>query len=228
MQDRPTVKPKISARKLAVLLLLNAPNAAGNPAAPIRGTTRMQKLVFLVTKRAEGLLEEDEAFRVDFSYDADKFGPADLDLYQDLEFLKAARLISIDRLTGIAEEGVSPPSESGEPPSGPELLPEEQEENELSFDYLMGERTEEIDIAEAETKRERVYQVTPLESGFYEKLAQSLNPGAAGRLSKLQQVCRSVKQEFGDWPLEGLLRYVYTNYPDTIRRSSIVDRILRK
>lgn len=228
MQDRPTVKPRISVRKLAVLLLLNAPDAAGNPAVPIRGTTRMQKLVFLVTKRTEGLLEEDEAFRVDFGYDADKFGPADLDLYQDLDFLKAAGLLFVDKQTGIVEEGVGAPSESDQPPPGPELLPEEQEENELSFDYLMGERTEEIDIAEAETKHVRVYRVTPLGSGFYERLARSLDVGAAGRLSKLQQVCRSVKREFGDRPLEGLLRYVYTKYPDTISRSSIVDRILRK
>src|SRR3990170_4697648 len=110
------VKKKIAARKLTVLLLLAARGPDGEERAPIIGTTRMQKLVFLAMEAAKEFLREDETFAFDFNYKPDKYGPADLDLYQDLELLKA---------TGWLEVG---------PKEGAPLVPEDYEEAEVSFE----------------------------------------------------------------------------------------------
>ena len=53
-----------------------------------------------------------------------------------------------------------------EPTKTPALLPEEIEEDELSFDYLMGMDPLELLVANAETEGERRYMITEKGMGY--------------------------------------------------------------
>jgi len=68
------VQKQISARKLTILLLLAARDVNKKAAQPILGTTRMQKLVFLVSEKAHLALRDSTYFNFDFNYEAGKFG----------------------------------------------------------------------------------------------------------------------------------------------------------
>jgi len=215
------VRKRISARKLTILLLLAASDEHGTERAPITGTTRMQKLVFLAMEGSKDFLRADETFEFDFNFTADKFGPADHDIYQDLELLKATECIRIDGQTGISH--AAPASVLDEHDTeGPPLLPEEQEEAEVSFEYLMGEHSEEIDLAEAERKFGREYAIT--DKGM-DRLDQiEIQSGKSDKFKRLNRLCQETKRKYGGWPLNLLLRYVYTTYPHTTVRSEIRDR----
>lgn len=74
-----------------VLALLYAPGTTGSKAEPVRGITRLQKLLFLLWK--EGAFYEDIPDLYNFkAYD---FGPCMDDLYDDLDFAEDIGLISI-------------------------------------------------------------------------------------------------------------------------------------
>ena len=195
---------KIGVRKLTILLLLAAKGADGGERAPIVGATRMQKLVFLAMEASSEFLREDETFQFDFNYSPDRYGPADLDLYQDLELLKAA---------GWLEVG---PKESAP------LLPEDYEETEVSFEYLMGEHSEEIDLAEAEREFEREYRITDKGVAKLEQIEKE--SGKADKFRQLATVCEEITRKYGAWPLNLLLRHVYTTYPETTVKSEIKGR----
>ena len=68
---------KLSARKLAILYLLDAPDETGNTPSPLSGTTKLQKLLFLLERGSGGQLDE-TVWDMDFEYVAEKYGPADL------------------------------------------------------------------------------------------------------------------------------------------------------
>ena len=217
-------RKRIGTRKLTILLLLAARGPKGEDRAPISGTTRMQKLVFLAMEGSKDFLMEDETFRFDFEYSADRFGPADLDLYQDLDLLKAASLVEINGQTGIVKRGAAGVLEEEEE-EGRRVLPEDQEEVEMSFDYLMGEHSEEADMAEAEREFEKEYRITDRGIARLEKIRE--DSGKAGKFDQLAAVCADIKREFGDWPLSLLLRHVYKTYPETTVRSEIKRQILQ-
>lgn len=218
------VKKKVSVRKLTILLLLAGNGANDEDRAPIAGTTRMQKLVFLAMKEAETFLEEDETFHFDFEYSADRFGPADLDLYQDLELLKAASWVEINGETGIVKRAPGRVVEEGEE-EGRGLLPEDQEETEISFDYLMGEHSEEADMAEAEREFEKEYRITDKGIARLDKIRE--DSGKAKEFDQLARVCADIKRRYGDLLLSMLLRHVYETYPETTVRSEIKGQVLR-
>ena len=85
-----------------LLALLYAPGASGKTAEPILGTTRLQKLLFLLWK--EGKFYEDIPDLYNFkAYD---FGPCMDDLYDDLEFAEDIGLLNIDEVpSGNEYEG---------------------------------------------------------------------------------------------------------------------------
>lgn len=85
-----------------LLALLYAPGTTGQPAEPIRGTTRLQKLLFLLWK--EGSFYEDVPNLYNFkAYD---FGPCMDDLYDDLEFAEDIGLVTAQEVpSGNEYEG---------------------------------------------------------------------------------------------------------------------------
>lgn len=77
-----------------VLALLIAPGTSGGEGEPVRGITRLQKLLFLLWK--EGAFYEDIPNLYNFkAYD---FGPCMDDLYDDLDFAEDIELISVQEV----------------------------------------------------------------------------------------------------------------------------------
>lgn len=220
-----SVRKPMPARKLTILLLLAAHDVNKKAAQPILGTTRMQKLTFLASQKTHLALKDSTFFNFDFNYEAEKFGPADLDLYQDLDFLRTMRLITWGE--GEALEPSSEPSLETmvEPTKTPALLPEEIEENELSFDYLLGMDPLELLVANAETEGERKYMITQKSLGLLNSLRSSLDSRQEEQFVTLENACSTVRQEYGHWPLRRLLKYIYDNYPSLTTKSIIRERM---
>jgi hypothetical protein len=198
----------VSVRKVALLALLSAPDPRGIPAAPIVGSTRLQKLLFLLQK-ALPRVSGDRELQTDLSFEPYRFGPADLHVYQDLEFLEALGHVS-RTLVGSPDEAPTT---------------EESTERALSFGYLMGDEDEAELFAEVEGQTE-VYSVT--ESG--KELLGRIVTGASGRArTTCEQVLAAaadVKAQYGSWPLQRLLREVYSRYPEMTTASEIRGRVL--
>jgi hypothetical protein len=220
---------QISARKLTVLLLLSVADAEGKTAQPILGTTRMQKLAFLVSERSRVALRDSTYFRLDFNFEPEKFGPADLDLYPDLDFLRAMRLIGWDTPEAL-ELSSEPRIETilafqSATKDKPALLPEERGEEELSFEYLLGFEPAELLAADVEAERERQYWIT--ENGL--QLLERLRTESKGRQREefcaLEESCGDVRRRFGSWSLRRLLKYVYDNYESMTTKSMIISKV---
>ena len=219
---RLAVPKSISARKLTILGLLRN---GGRKAGAFRGITRMQKLVFLVQERLKGKLPD---FRFDFAPEPEKYGPADLELYQDLDFLEAMGLIRVngqdrESATGDANfESLMRPPTAGEP-----SLPEEGEEEELSFEYLMGKEPEEFFAAEAEDREtEAQYEITQQGLKLLVRLDGTISPRQKTQFDDLMMTCEKVRSEFGEMPLKTLLRHVYESFPEYTTKSLIQNDVL--
>jgi uncharacterized phage-associated protein len=98
-----------------LMMLLAAPGARGKEGEPVQGTTRLQKLLFLMEHEANLKATKGK----DFDFEAWRFGPVSKELYDDLE--------KLENLGLLQSEPVSQPSEA------------ELDEYGLSFDDLMGE-----------------------------------------------------------------------------------------
>ena len=236
---RKTARKRISARKLTILLLLESPDTTGLQGASIVGTTRLQKLAFLVQERVGKDLKKAGFFRFDFAYEPEKFGPADLDLYQDLEYLKAMGLMSDEsnsRTHGVYAQQTDYQalmSDNGNAPNAihDDIMSEasadlDQEETELSFDYLMGTDPEELLHFRVSQRQETVYSITEQGRALIENIRQQTPANDRSRFAKLVEACGSVKVQFGSWPLQRLLRHVYRDHSSMISKSVIRDRVL--
>ena len=213
----------ISARKLAVLYLLDAPDPDGAEPSAIEGTTRLQKLLFLVQDKHKSSLDP-KVWDIKFDYVPEKFGPADLELYQDLDFLEALGHLTTGRASDLKEEELlrwAVLEDSGTP-----SFPEEREEEELSFEYLMSGSMDEA--LQQRSTAEKSYAIAMKGRDFLNRLESRGEVIQQSELSKLRDACRSVKREYGSWPLKRLLEFVYRSYPDMITESTIRDRVLRR
>lgn len=220
------LQKRISARKLTILLLLATP-ANNNATQPILGTTRMQKLVFLVSEKIKLALKDNTYFTYDYNYDAEKFGPADLDLYQDLDFLKTMKLITFDDNGTIVPTSVPSLDAVLEPASTkkPTMLPEEKAETELSFDYLMGVEPSELLTADVDTDSETEYRITQNGKDLINKVKNNSEGREKELLEELEKACAEIKVKYGNWDLIRILKFVYDKYPSFTTNSIIRDKI---
>lgn len=212
---------KISARKLAIMFLLDAADATGREPSPVEGTTKLQKLLFLVQDQHKDSINPN-IWDVDFNYVEEKFGPADLDLYQDLDFLETLGHIQTGRNRALSKDQLMDwilAEESGTP-----SFPEDIEEEELSFEYLMGPSV--VDAMQEQSSVEKIYQITEKGRHFLERFESNVDPSRKSETSLMRDACRTVKREYGNWPLKRLLEFIYRNYPGMITESTIRDRIL--
>lgn len=115
-----------------LMMLLAAPGVRGTEGEPIQGTTRLQKLLFLMEHEAKLKPTKGD----DFDFTAWKFGPVSKELYDDLE--------KLDNLGLLESEPVSEPSKT------------ELDEYGLSFDDLMGEEETQSSRDSFEEKRYRL------------------------------------------------------------------------
>jgi uncharacterized protein len=124
--------PMELSRAQILMMLLAAPGPRAQEAEPVQGTTRLQKLMFLIEKEA-GL---QPTTGPDLEFTAYKFGPVSKDLYDDLEKLENLGLLSSH-----------PVSEASDT---------ELDEYGLAFDDLMGEEEQES----KDTFEEKQYGLT--------------------------------------------------------------------
>ncbi len=115
-----------------LLMLLAAKGYRGEDAEAIQGTTRLQKLLFLVEREASLKAKEG----TDFKFEAWKYGPVSKELYDDLEKLENLGLLE---------------SEPVSAPSSPEI-----DEYGLSFDDLMGDEESQA----RENSEEKTYRLS--------------------------------------------------------------------
>ncbi len=225
----------ISARKLALLLLLRAPDSKGQMARPIIGITRLQKLVFLGWTKL-GRISPSREIKIDFDFRPQRFGPADSGLYADLEFLIALghirrsrtpvdRTESVPSTTGqLNFDDLVGDAQSGER-VGEELSVEEATEEEISFEYLMGDEEGAADMAAGE-RTEEWFWITQSGLKLVEHIELHLTPRSQPTFQRLDAAAREVRSAYGDWPLRRLLQFVYSNHPDMISESEIKNRVL--
>ncbi len=223
--------PQISLRRLVILSLLAGDTPQGKH-APILGITRLQKLVFLVTSTL-GRVAPDRQLTADIDFRAYRFGPADLALYQDLEFLEAVghieKVNSRAKLLAAAAESRDDATfeflmnDDVRPAASPTV--EEATENALSFEYLMGDESEAADLAEAEVEPSE-YRITDSGIRLLEGLRQASTAGDRELVQRVVTTATDVKTRFGAWPLQRLLRYVYSEYPEMTTASEIRERVL--
>jgi uncharacterized phage-associated protein len=141
------------------MLLLGA-GVAGRPSQDaIQGTTRLQKLLFLIEQEAGVKATEGK----DFDFSAYKFGPVSKELYDDLE--------KLENLGLLEAKGVAEPSES------------ELGEYDLSFEDLMGEEEQES----KEALEERRFKLTSKGIRWLnEKIVPKVQPSVAEKIRKVR------------------------------------------
>ncbi len=74
-----------------LLVLLYAPGGKGEPGEPIKGTTRLQKLLFLLWKEGRFSLTVPTLY----GFEAYDFGPCMDDLYDDIDFAESIGLLQV-------------------------------------------------------------------------------------------------------------------------------------
>lgn len=95
-----------------LILLLYAPGKSGRIAEPVAGTTRLQKLFFLL-REGEGpsdLVKEAQ----DLLFEAHKMGPYSMQLRNVVADLQAAGIIEVDHLDYILPDDVPDDDDGGE------------------------------------------------------------------------------------------------------------------
>jgi uncharacterized phage-associated protein len=123
----------MSLSRAELLMMLLAAPGQRHEAEPIQGTTRLQKLLFLLEHEA-GV---HATTGPDFDFTAYRFGPVSKDLYDDLEKLENLGLIEADAVAEASEA--------------------ETDETNLAFDYLMGEEERES----GDSFEEKRFKLTP-------------------------------------------------------------------
>ena len=115
-----------------LMMLLAAPGSRGEEGEPVQGTTRLQKLLFLMEHEARIKPTKGK----DFDFTPWKFGPVSKELYDDLE--------KLENLGLLASEPVSQAS------------PTELDEYGISFSDLKGEEESQSARDSVEEKKYRL------------------------------------------------------------------------
>ncbi len=98
-------------------------------------------------------------------------------------------------------------------------------ERELSFAYLMGSEDRAVDLAAAENIEEE-FLITDRGRKFLTQLEVQLDTRDLALFRSLRSTAEEIRRKYGDWPLDRLLRYVYTEYPEYTTASEIRRRVL--
>lgn len=184
---------KISNSKDFLMLLFYAKGHKGNQCEPIRGRTRIMKMVFLFEKEIRRKFNLDKAISSDIlpAFEPYDFGPFSSQVFSDLEFLIELGLL-----------GVKPVHEE-------DILPESG----MEYDYWQASAG--IDNGSIGPEYEEDFQLTTLGKQF-------VQDGEAGSVTKEQEkALDEFKARCTGVSLRSLLKYVYTKYPETTTESKI-------
>lgn len=179
-------------KKEIILLLLKSNRS------PLVGTTRLQKLLFLIEKE-KNIIPEMGSFK----FEAYKFGPASKELYDDIEFL-----LNIGFIT-----------KSNDKEKLTELKIDEIEN--YTADIFLSNQSSKKNSSSNDMTSENdsvVYRITNSGSQYlYQNdLVKSDENTKIGELTN----------KFNGYSLTSLLQYVYSKYPDFTEESEIKDDIL--
>jgi uncharacterized protein YwgA len=190
--------PKITSSKDILMILLYAKGSGGKLCEPIRGRTRLVKMVFLFKKEIWGKLKFDEIIPKDAlpEFEAYDFGPFSSQVYSDLEFLVNLGFVKVQGIDGS------------------EILTEE------ALEYSYWQVTSNADESEMTEEKEQEFSLTNMGREFVEeKLKHQLSAEQWAYINEFKARCTST-------PLRALLRYVYAKYPKTTTKSKIRDEIM--
>lgn len=203
MSTAETQNTKKLSRKELLLLLLYAPDSSGNRGAPVKGRTRLTKMVFLLTE--ELLPKLDDASLIDEeslpSFEPWRFGPFSKDVFDDIDFFKTLDFISS--------------SESGEPAAKEEALELERWRGPNTLDMDRGH-----DEPGYSEYSEEQFRISDLGCRYIEEKR------VWKRLSDAQQEkIIEFKDQLCQAPLYAILQYVYNHYPKMAENSEIRDQL---
>jgi uncharacterized protein YwgA len=182
-----------------LLLFLYVAGATGEPREPIRGRTRLMKIMFIF---------REEIWRP-FHFDRDiqevalpqffpwRFGPFSKDVFDDVEFFQRIGFVSV----AAGEAGDATLEEADESAYWNRMIG-------LDDDFDATEYVEEV------------YTLTERGTDFIE--SEGLYEGLS---SNQKEILREYKTRFNQAPLYAILQYVYGKYPQMTSRSEIRDQM---
>lgn len=178
-----------------------------NNCAPIRGRTRLQKMMFVFQEeimKQYGFNKKLELKRQEnlFDYRAHRFGPFSKDVFELMEFFVNIQMVDV-KFDSDYEE----------------LLDSMDDEDVLVNDIEDDPDLEDNEIY-PEGKGDPIYKLTKIGKGYVEeKLLQYLDEKQKAALEKL-------KESFNSYSLNQILKYVYTKYPKMTEESEIKNAVL--
>jgi hypothetical protein len=190
--------------KHSLVLLLLGLGAKDELTKGFGGITRIQKYLYLLEKEGK-ITSAGEGFE----FQAYKAGPYSSKLYDDLEFLENLGLIESE-ITAEATDA------------------EASEIEEISFDDLMGDGSEQTDgeqfdgFGASDAYEERRFILTDEGRERVEALL------ANEEYKPVVDAVRKIKSRFNNHSLSDLLFYIYTKYPEMAVESEIRDKVLRR
>lgn len=175
----------------AIVLLLGT-EVPGAPRGELRGVTRLEKLIFLLERETDS----SNWLSGDAGFEAYNFGPFSQKVYQAVDTLAAAQIITDS----------SVPSDS--------LVDSWEEREGIGLDAGAAGRTQ---VRDPYTTRD--FKLTERGWRYFEALKKELTPPALDELKRF-------KQRFANLPLRQLVRYVYLRYDEYTTKSLIRDEVL--
>jgi hypothetical protein len=199
-------------RKGFLLLLLYADGPKGRKFAPIRGRTRLAKLLFLLKNENWGKNDLSKLMESYYNFEPDNYGPFDAKVFSDIDFLRAINFINVKSIKPLPGDDVNEYLEAlvnwG---IADKSIFNDQEEPFDENQILLDEKYCEQEVS-----------ISPNGINFIEdKIIPKLNN------PKQLEFFSFVKTKFGSWNLSKLLRYIYINYPEMAVKSKIRAKILK-
>ena len=204
-------------RRRMLVVLLFVPGPRGVKAEPIRGVTRLQKLLFLATQETEAK----RILGVAYDFDPYRFGPYSAELHDDVEFLESLGLISTNSTIPSVGRDVPDSAKKGKiiwpgalsaivlktTQTVPRAVPASDAiESRKDYDFLEGES---FDPVLADESEEREFCLTKAGVAHAEEVLGTMRRQDADRL---YADLRDIKIKYGKLALRSLLRDVYARY----------------
>jgi uncharacterized protein len=202
----------VNDERFTLLLLLYAKGATGRLNEPVEGITRLQKLMFLLSK--DRIVAQVRKLK----FEAYAFGPFRPKIYDDLAFLKNLRLLDDGTSQSNADQDASTDDLMRVAHGATAISVRDSTEynEDVSFDFLMeGVATELPERYQTERYSLSKLGISEVEN----RLRRAQNDA---NLPKVLRTIEDVKTRFNQLPLREILRYVYKQYPESAENSVIV------